>query len=105
MITQTIDVRSLDEAIGKLDQYQDISNRHLRTAMGKSVKTFERHSKMDAPVGVSGELRSKIGSTVMGFGSEIKGVVGAYTNYAAPVHEGSRPHWMPYRPLTITVLR
>ena len=105
MIAYEVEVRNLSEQINKLGRYDQIVNKRLREGMTSSVQTIERNAKMEAPVGVSGELRAKITHRVEGFGQEIKGIAGSYANYAVYVETGTRPHWAPIEPLKLWVQR
>src|SRR5574341_1345001 len=91
-----------------LVNFPQISQRELKAAMQKSVVTIAREVKPLTPVGVSGELRSSIGSEVIQEGpTSIVGRVGSSITEAYPVvmEAGARPHFPPPGNLMLWVKR
>ncbi len=81
-----------------IQKFPQIAMRELKTAMNQSVITIANEVKPLTPVGVSGELRSSIGSEVkQEGGSQIVGRVGSSIKEAYPVvmEAGARPHFPP----------
>jgi hypothetical protein len=56
--------RDTERIIGRLLRYDQISDRHLRIAMNKSVAKIEARTRKNAPVGVNSRLRNSIASEV-----------------------------------------
>ena len=74
--------------------------------MRYSVNLVQRKTKINAPVGVTGELRSKISSSTRRIaGADIEGIVRAGAPYAAAVETGQRPHFPPLQPIAYWVER
>ena len=69
--------RESSRLIDRLLKYDEISDRHLRIAMSKSVATIEGRGKKNAPVGVSSRLRQSIASEVKSLPGSIVGRVGS----------------------------
>jgi len=59
-----IDVKGLEEQLGKLAQFDEISNRHLRRAMQESLLTVGSEVIPLVPVGVSARLKNSMGSNI-----------------------------------------
>lgn len=64
MINWQIDTPGMTEFMAKLAQYDSYVNKRFEPAMQKSVITVVSNVKPLVPVGVSGDLRNSIGSTV-----------------------------------------
>ena len=60
-----IDVKGLEEQLGKLAQFDQIANRHLRRAMQESLITIGAEVIPLIPVGVSARLKNSMGSTIV----------------------------------------
>lgn len=60
-----IDIKGLEEQLGKLAQFDQIANRHLRRAMQESLITVGSEVIPLIPVGVSARLKNSMGSTIV----------------------------------------
>lgn len=69
--------KNLDGLINRFVRYDEISNRHLRGAMHKSVVKIEGRARKNAPVGVNSKLRNSIASDVKSMPGSIVGRVGS----------------------------
>lgn len=69
--------KNLDGLINRFVRYDEISNRHLRGAMHKSVAKIEGRTRKNAPVGVNSKLRNSIASDVKSMPRSIVGRVGS----------------------------
>ncbi len=69
--------KETEKLIGRLLQYDQISDRHLMIAMNKSVAKIEGRAKKNAPVGVSSRLRNSLASSVKSMPGSIVGRVGS----------------------------
>lgn len=99
-----ITAEGLEEQIKKLVDFDLIAERHLTTAMQKSVLTIEGEVERLVPVGVSGRLKNSIGSTVMEIGTlSIEGRIGSSLKselYPSVMEFGREPGtWPPIEPL------
>ena len=100
MIKYEVDFEDLNNQIHKLGQFNSIARDELSEAMQFVVGRVERDTKINAPVGATGELRSKVSSEVTPLvGMDVQGVVRAGTPYALPVEMGQRPHFPPLQPI------
>lgn len=64
MPSYEIDVKGLEEQLGKLSQFDSIANRHLRRAMQESLITIGSEVVPLVPVGVSARLKNSMGSVI-----------------------------------------
>ena len=104
-----VDVRRQIEVRDKVIQVErDLRGRTFMDAMTRATLIVEGTAKRLAPVD-TGRLRGSIASEIRktpGIGGEtVQGVVGTSVDYAAAVHEGSRPHWVPIRALEVWARR
>lgn len=106
MLDYEINFDDLKEQIAKLKQWDQVSSDLLKAAMRSAVGMVQRGAKQNAPVGVSGELRSKISTSVKQIAPQnIEGIVRAGAPYSLPVEVGQRPHFPPLRPIALWVER
>lgn len=70
----------------------------LRRASQAAAFTVERESKKKSPID-TGRLRSSIATSLGILNRGITSIVQTNVNYAAAVHEGTRPHFPPYKQL------
>lgn len=91
-----VEIRGLEEQLKKLERFAPIAQPELTQAMYDVLNLVERGGKQAAPVGVTGELRSGIGSEVTyAVGTDVRGKVGASAPHSAAVELGARPHMPP----------
>lgn len=65
-----------------------------------------REVQEETPTSGAGTLRNSIGALPVEIsGVRVTGGVGTSLSYAAPVEDGSKPHWMPIEPLEDWVTR
>jgi len=67
---------------------------YLRRASQTAAFEIERESKIKAPVD-TGRLRASIATSLGVANMGITSIVQTNVNYAAAVHEGTKPHWPP----------
>lgn len=90
--------KAADDLIKRFVRYDEISDRHLRIAMNKSVVKIEGRAKKNAPVGVSSRLRNSLASEVKSMPGSIVGRVGSTLKgevYPAVIERGRKPGSMP----------
>lgn len=91
-----VEIKGLKKQLEKIERMGAIAQPKLVRAMTRSLGMVQAEAQKRAPVGVSGELRSKIGSQVThAMGTDVQGVVGASAQHAAAVETGSRAHFPP----------
>jgi hypothetical protein len=99
VIGYDISVEGLEEQIQKLVEFDLIAEKHLKTAMQKSVLTIEGEVKPLVPVGVSARLKNSIGTTVLEIGTlSLEGRVGSSLKselYPQVMEFGREPGKMP----------
>jgi hypothetical protein len=101
-----IKAKGFEKTLQNLAAYDQIATRENKNAMQKSVNLVSRIAKMEAPVGVVGELRSKIHGEVISTGpGAVIGVVGSYAPHGAVVEEGGDPHWPNIKGIALWVMR
>jgi HK97 gp10 family phage protein len=106
MIGYEVEIRGLEEQLKKMQALDQIAGEELTTAMQQTVTTVASAAKENAPVGVSGELRSSInGEVTQAVGADVTGRVGTSVEYGLYVERGSRPHWPPLMPILLWVTR
>ena len=69
--------KQINGLIGRLHDYDEISDRHFKKAMHESVISIEGVAIRNAPVGVSGRLKNSMASEVKVRGDAIIGRVGS----------------------------
>lgn len=84
----TIDSPGLAKVIQSLEKSPKEVRSRLHRAIDKGAILIEREAKLEAPVGVSGNLRSRIRTTV----GDLQAIISPQVEYAVYVHEGTRPH-------------
>jgi hypothetical protein len=106
MIGYTVEIHGMKEAIATFGRADSIIQHEFRLAMDQSVKTVSGFAKKNAPVGVSGELRSSITDTIRNIGAhDVEGIIGSPLPYAIYVEMGTKPHYPPIAPLILWVQR
>jgi len=91
-----VTIKGLDEQMQKLERFAAVAQPELTQAMHNVLFMVEAGAKQNAPVGVTGELRSGIGSQVTyAAGTDVRGKVGASAPHSAAVELGARPHFPP----------
>ncbi|HLC02118.1 MAG TPA: HK97 gp10 family phage protein [Anaerolineales bacterium] len=103
MIGYEVEVKGLKEQLEKLSKIDEIASPKLRSAMLNSVQGIENQARDNAPVGITGEVRSGFRHKVgyySGSGSDVWGLVENPTFYARMLEFGTQPHWPPSGPGT-----
>jgi hypothetical protein len=99
VIGYELTVDGLEEQITKLMAYDEISHRHLRAAMQKSLITIGSEVVPLIPVGVSGRLKNSMGSEIQELGpSNLVGRFGSSLKdevYPQVMEFGRKPGKMP----------
>jgi hypothetical protein len=105
-IGYTVRIEGLDEAVKTFQNADRIIQQEFTLAMDQSVLSVAGQAKKNAPVGVSGELRASINSTVKPIaGYNVEGIIGSPLPYAVFVEMGTAPHYPPLAPLALWVQR
>lgn len=96
-VTLELEVEGLAELQEALKKFPEQWPQIAGEALGPGLSVFEAKAKEDAPVGVTGQARSTIGSEVVGgAGSTIIGKTGSNLEYAPYALEyGRKPGKMP----------
>ena len=81
-------IMGIEELQAKLRNMSLTMGPMIEKGMTDAVQNVEGRSKELCPV-ITGTLRRSISSETKVMGNEIKGIVGANTEYAETVHEGS----------------
>ena len=93
MFNISLTSKDMENFIRYLRLNSDVMLRYAKVAMEKSIFLLEREMKRRAPSS-EGKLRQGIKSTIL----PLRGSVVSTKEYSIYVHEGTRPHWPPYRP-------
>jgi hypothetical protein len=94
-INVNIKIEGLKELTEALKKWPQISVKHIDDGIKKSLYEIEREAKPRTPVS-EGRLRGSYRTDL----KPLHGEVGPTVDYAAFVHEGTRPHWPPWGPGT-----
>jgi hypothetical protein len=86
-----IEIQGLDKLVDALKRYPQVSIKHIDDGIKKSMFEIEAQSKPRTPVS-EGRLRGSYRTDL----TPLRGEIGPTVNYAAAVHEGTRPHWPPW---------
>lgn len=98
-INVNIKIQGLKELTAALKRWPEVSVKHIDDGIKKSMYEIERETKPRTPVDTSrlmGSYRTDL--------TPLRGEIGLTANYAAAVHEGTRPHWPPFGPGTALAL-
>lgn len=85
-----IKIEGLDKLRAAFQQSPSTIRDQIQKALNTSVILVERNAKLEAPVGVTGHLKSRMRHSVAPF----RGTVEPTVKYAFGVHEGTKPHWV-----------
>lgn len=88
-----IQIKGLRQLQRALERYPKIAAPHIQKAIGRSLLRIERVAKQKAPKD-TGRL---VGHEWMSL-QPLSGKLEPRVDYAAAVHEGTRPHWPNWRP-------
>lgn len=86
----TVEVKGLSKLAALLDKYPAISEKHVNTAINRSLVRVLGAEKKEAPVG-TGNLRDNWRVDM----SRFAGTLSSNAPYSMAVHFGSRPHMPP----------
>lgn len=91
-----IEIKGLKELQNRLNNYPIISAKHIQEAISFSVEDIHRNLRPPTtPVGVTGDLFRAVGRGK--YIGPLKGGIKINLDYGVYVHEGTRPHWPPYK--------
>lgn len=88
MTQVTLEIKGLDELIKKVEQFPQVSEKHVNKAINRSLVRVLGAEKREAPFGVSGGLRDRW-EVIMG---RFTGTLRSGVGYASGVEEGTPPH-------------
>ena len=94
-------IKTPDQIMNKL--VPSVENALLEGLLFIERKVVEYFNKNN--INVSGYLRNSITSEVRREAERILGIVGTNLKYAIYVHQGTRPHWPPVKPIKKWVMR
>lgn len=86
----TIEIKNADKLIEMAERSPEISERHINSAIHKSLTRIFAEEKRQAPFGVTARLRD---DWVLKVG-RFEGYLKSRTPYAMGVHEGTPPHYV-----------
>lgn len=91
----SIKIEGMEQVQDILRRYPEKSEKEFQTAIRNSIFSVQREAKKRAPVGVGGGsgLRGSITTKL----ERLKGEAGTHLKYGIFVHEGTRPHFPPYK--------
>lgn len=89
MKTIKIEIEGLNKLKTAFRKSPEIVRDQIQKAITQSIFLVHREAKLEAPVGVTGHLRSRMGKQITPF----RGVIGPTVEYGLFVHEGTSPHW------------
>jgi hypothetical protein len=106
-MAEPVSLRFDDAAMRRLlARTPDIVLEEMSRAVVEVSMLAEREVKERTPTSGAGTLRDSIGALPVTIsGTRIRGGVGTALSYAAPVEDGSKPHWAPIEPLLDWVQR
>lgn len=84
-----IQIKGLKELRTVFKKSPEIVRDQLQRAITLSTALVSRKAKLEAPVGVSGHLKSRIRIRI----SPFRGIIEPTVKYGLYVHKGTRPHW------------
>lgn len=87
-------VTGLDKLSAQIERYPAISEKHINSAINRSLVRILGKEKVEAPV-ATGNLRDNWRIDMRRF----EGSLASNAPYAAAVHNGSRPHFPPVKAL------
>ncbi len=102
--TMTIEFRVPDVPLFN-GQAQKVVDEEMRQALNAGVLHLKGQIQPATPVGVTGNLRGGVQTSVTGEAVSLVGRVFDAVSYALPVEGGSRPHFPPVAPLQLWVRR
>ena len=85
-----IEIKNFDKLIEMVERTPEISERHVNSAINKSLVRIFAEEKRQAPFGVTARLRDDWELKVGRF----EGFLKSRTPYAMGVHEGTPPHYV-----------
>jgi len=85
-----LEIKNVKELRDAIKSYPQVSTQEVNTAINKSLIHVQREAIEEAPVGVTGKLRSSWKLKVQ----NLEGYLRNKMKYAIYVHEGTKPHWV-----------
>lgn len=89
-------INGLNKLAKFAEKYPEISEKHIGTAISRSLVRILGEEKVQAPFGVSGLLRDNWAVSTGRF----QGILKSLSPYALFVHEGTPPHMPPIAAIT-----
>lgn len=83
-----LEIQGLNTLIKNIEKYPAVSEKHVGTAISRSLVRILGQEKQQAPVGVTGNLRDNWRVDIGRF----EGALRSMAPYALAVHQGTGPH-------------
>lgn len=83
-----LEIKGLDKLVKQMERYPAISEKHVNTAINRSLVRILGQEKQQAPVGVTGNLRDNWKIDIGRFTGSLRSMA----PYSMAVHMGSQPH-------------
>lgn len=83
-----LEIVGLDKLVKQMERYPAISEKHVNTAINRSLVRILGQQKQQAPVGVTGNLRDNWKIDIGRFTGTLKSMA----PYSMAVHMGTKPH-------------
>lgn len=90
MANISIEIKGIEKLTKMAERFPVVSEKHINTAINRSLVRIFGQEKQDAPFGVSGSLRDRWTLFVGRF----QGYLRSQMPYAVDVHEGTPPHYV-----------
>jgi type IV secretory pathway TrbD component len=85
-----LEVKGLGKLMKQVEKYPAISEKHVNTAINRSLVRILGQEKQQAPVGVSGNMRDNWRVDMGRFSGSLKSMA----PYSMAVHQGTGPHYV-----------
>jgi type IV secretory pathway TrbD component len=85
-----LEIKGLNQLIKQVEKYPAISEKHVGTAIQRSLVRILGQEKQQAPVGVTGNLRDNWRIDMSRFAGSLRSMA----PYSMAVHQGTGPHYV-----------
>lgn len=85
-----MEIKGLDKLIKNIERYPAISEKHVGTAISRSLVRILGQEKQQAPIGVTGNMRDNWRVDIGRFEGSLKSMA----PYSMAVHMGTKPHFV-----------
>ena len=91
-----ITIPKLQPLISKMQQYPEISEKHVNMAISRALVRIMGEAKKEAPVGVNADLQNRWNVSMGRF----QGTLASGVPYSSYVQFGTKPHFVPIDAIT-----